>query len=492
MKKYIRIWLCVCLFLLPLISNSQNPPIPNPAIEVRAVWLTTNWGLDWPTQNKSAETQKEELRVILDEFKAMNFNVVLFQARARGRTFYLSDIEPVSPYFNKEAGFDPLAFAVEECHKRGMECHAWIVTFPMERESRPILKTQQNAAKRKKPDYYKLMDDVQWHLDPGHPAARARVLAIVKEIVTKYDVDGIHFDYIRYPDDPRKFPDADTYRTYGKDMTLADWRRDNINKFVFAAYDMVKSIKKWVQVSSAPLGRYKVLPHIRKNDGWTAYETVYQDAGYWMKSGKHDLLFPMMYHRKKYFDPYLEDWLKNSNGRPIVPGLGVYQMTEPQMNWALADITEQMQATRITEVAGQAYFRAKNILNNDKGIKNIITKFNPYPAKLPPLTWLDTTIPNPPIKLRVHKDENKLLHIEWEAPDSTEQYTYTVYFSAEENIDTNNPRNILSTGIRGNSFSFPIILGEFGVYYTVTASDRFHNESKPCEIAFFSHTPYEK
>jgi uncharacterized lipoprotein YddW (UPF0748 family) len=463
-----------------------------PATEIRAVWLTTNWGLDWPTQGASVQVQKEELRRILDRLQQENFNMVLFQTRAQGRVFYKSKIEPLSPFFNHSDDFDPLAFAIEECHKRGLECHAWIITYPMDRAQMQY--TGQGRRRKatpvmNKPDYYKLVDD-RWHLDPGRPETEDLIVSIVSEITSNYDVDGIHFDYIRYPSNTGKFPDEDTYRKYGNGEKLADWRRGNINRLVSRVYDKVKSIKGWVQVSSSPLGRYRVLPHISPNDGWTAYETVFQDAGHWMQSGKHDLVFPMMYHRNRHFYPFLDDWIVNSGGRIVVPGLGVYQMDE--QDWPLTEITDQMRYIRDNKVGGTAYFRAGNLISNLKGIMDSVQAYYPTPAKLPPLTWLNNVAPNSPLDLGVYKDENGRLNLKWNAPDASEDFIYTVYVSQTEDIDLNNANGILATGLRTHSYSFLAEEGEFGFYYAVTASNRYRNESIVCFPAYFSHSANEQ
>lgn len=477
------IFLSLIFFFSILPSNSQAP-----AVEVRAAWLTTNWGLDWPTIGASVETQKAELRAILDELHDQNFNTILFQARAQGRVFYKSKIEPLSQYFNHSDNFDPLAFAIEECHKRGMECHAWIVTYTMEKAKVKYTGRGRNrraVPTERKPDYYKLVGST-WYLDPGRPETRNHILSMVKEIVTNYDVDGIHFDYIRYPSNTQKFPDNDTYKKYGNGKTLHDWRRENINRLVSDVYDEVKSIKKWVQISSSPLGRYKVLPEVSPNDGWTAYETVFQDAGHWMQSGKHDLVFPMMYHKERYFYPYLDDWIKNCNGRIVVPGLGIYQMDE--QNWDLQDILNQMKYIRTNNVKGQAYFRTANILKNLKGIKDSIYSYYPTPAKLPPLTWLSEEAPATPQNILIYKSEGDTLNIVWDAPGNMKDLTYTIYATFTEDVDTNNAENILATGIHDTSYSFPMATGDYGVYYTITASNRYHNEGKTSFTEFFVHS----
>ncbi|MDR1882680.1 MAG: family 10 glycosylhydrolase [Prevotella sp.] len=473
-------------FLFPLSFLAQAPPT-----EVRAVWLATNWGLDWPVQGTSPDAQKKQLCAILDLLQDANFNVVLFQTRVQGRVFYKSGIEPLSAYFNHSGEFDPLAFAIEECHKRGMECHAWLITYPMEKAQ--IKYTGRGKRKKatvinNKPDHYKEVNGT-WFLDPGRPETKKLLASIVNEIVANYDVDGIHFDYIRYPSNTRKFPDDDTYRKYGNGKNLHDWRRDNINQLVTEIYDNVKSIKRWVQISSSPLGRYRVLNHISPNDGWTAYETVFQDAGHWMKSGKHDLLFPMMYYRDHQFYPFLDDWMANSNGRIVVPGLGIYQMDE--QNWPLEDILSQVKYIRDNKIKGQAYFRAGNVFGNPTGIKDSIRAYYSTPAKLPPLTWLDSISPNSPVITQVYKDHEGCLNIKWDSPDDNETFTYNVYASPAEDMDINNPGNILATGLRTNSYSFPASAGEFGYYYFVTASDRYHNESVPCFPAYFVHSEDE-
>lgn len=484
-----KIFVSSVLFFLFSVNIFAQSKIP--ATEIRAVWLTTNWGLDWPTRAGTVDQQKNELRSILNQLQDLHINTIMFQARAQGRAFYNSKYQAKSPLYNHSDGFDPLAFAIEECHLRGMECHAWLIAFPV--ESR-IKKKIGNGKRQKivfvdekKPANYKAFEGT-WYLDPGHPDTEKQLVDIAREIVENYDVDGIHFDYIRYPSNKRIFPDDDTYRKYGNGMNIYDWRRDNINRIVAKIYDTTKSIKKWVQVSSSPLGRYRVLPEIAPNDGWTGYETVFQDAGYWLQSGKHDLVLPMMYYRNRNFEPFLDDWVKNSGGRPVVPGIGVYQMMSNEQNWPISDIESQVNYVRNTGVKGQAYFRAGNIINNLKGLSDTLKIYYPTPAKLLPMKWLDNEAPNSPILTEVYKDQYGNLHVQWDAPDHQEDYTYTVYFSYKDGFDTDDANQILTTGLRSNSYSFPIREGEFGCYYTVTASDRFHNESVPCVSAYFVHS----
>jgi len=265
--------------------------------------------------------------------------------------FYDSRIEPMSSMVvsggRGSAKFDPLAFAVEQCHKRGLECHAWIVTYPLGGD-RHVKSLGAASVVKKNPSIAKKFKG-EWFLDPGNPKTDDYLLSIVEEVVTNYDVDGIHFDYIRYPDNRGLFPDDGMYRIYGKGKTRADWRRDNITRFVEKAYNKVKTIKPWIQVSSSPLGRYRALG--AQGHGWTAFETVYQDAAKWMKVGIHDAIYPMMYYKDQLFYPYVDDWVNYRNGRILVPGLGAYQMIE--LGWSRQDILNQLDYTRRKMLMGR-------------------------------------------------------------------------------------------------------------------------------------------
>ena len=476
------------IFFLLSIYAPLSLKSSNPATEVRAVWLTTNYGLDWPSPGSDPESQKIQLQSILNKLRESNFNTVFFQVRVRGDVFYSSNIEPFNSLATKE--FDPLQFVINECHKRGLKCHAWFVVYPV--GTKKLVASQgRNSVVRKHPELCKFHNG-EWYLNPGNPGTRKYILSLIDEVTHNYDIDGIHLDYIRYPEKAASFPDKDTYRKYGSGMNLADWRRNNINLLVAEIYDHVKEQKPWVQVSSSPVGKYQNLNYDK--GGWTAYESVYQDAAYWLESGKHDALYPMLYYKDEDFYPYLKDWIKYSNNRLIVPGLGAYQLLPHEKNWSLDDITEQVDFIRENEIKGQAYFRAGIITNNTKNINEILKQdYYQFPAKLPPMWWQDNISPNSPINLEAFINDKGKFCLRWQPSDKQEEQTYTVYYAPEENVDVNNPENILVTGIKDNQIELEPTFGEFGLYYSVTASDRFQNESVPCFPAFFYHSnKYEK
>ena len=492
MKKY-----TLALILWGCLLIGKVWAVDPPKTEIRAVWLTTVYGLDWPhrpaTTVEAVQAQKDALIDILDRLWEANFNTVFIQTRLRGDVIYPSAIEPMSSVFfgRKKASYDPLAFVVEECHKRGMECHAWFVTFPVgtdksvrELGRRSVVKKQPKLCKR---------HNGQWYLDPGVPGTTDYLLSLVKEIVNGYDIDGIHFDYIRYPEKATKFPDQRQYNRSGKKRSLADWRRENINRMVYRLYDWVKSAKPWVQVSSSPLGKYNRIEQV-PNAGWTAYESVYQDPKRWMQEGKQDMVVPMMYYLHKNFFPFVDNWVENSNGRLVVPGLGAYRIDQSEGDWEVTDITDQIDYSRYFGGAGAAFFRCGNVLFNPKGLyKELKEHYYKYPAQLPPLTWLNDSVPAAPEEIRVERVDDEL-RLSWDKPASEQQaLTYTVYYSLKDSIRTDQAKCILATQVRENELYLPVKPGaEQGYTFSVTASTRYHIESKPSPETFYYHSKYVK
>ena len=493
MKRYLYI------ALLSLIGLMLRAEVPSPKHEIRAVWLTTIYGLDWPQKPATTEygrkMQQQELCQILDRLKEANFNMVFVQVRMRGDVIYKSAIEPASKTFSGKygvmPGYDPLAFVIEECHKRGMECHAWMVTFPVGTDK--IVKEQgRNSVVKRMPSLCKRFNG-EWYLDPGVPGTDQYILSLVKEIVNGYDVDGIHFDYIRYPEEAKKFPDRAAYNKSGKGMPLDEWRRSNITRMVSMIYDWVKGVKPWIQVSSSPLGKYSRIPKV-PNAGWTAYESVYQDPGKWLQQGKHDMVVPMMYYKFDNFFPFVDNWVEISNGRIVVPGLWAYRMDKKEADWEKNDITDQIDYSRYYGGAGCSFFRCANVLDNTKGIydelKNVYYK---YPAQLPPLKWLDDAVPEAPSEIKVRKENNEL-ELTWDVPEGkSDSLSYTVYYAINDSVDTQTSSHMLATGVRGNSFRLPLTDETERMYsFCVTSSTRYRIESKPSKETIYYLLPYEK
>ena len=435
------------LLLIPFLTAFAQTA---PKYEIRATWLTTLGGMDWPSAKavsaSGIKKQQEELCHILDELQQANFNTVLFQTRLRGDVIYPSQFEPFAESLTgtegKNPGYDPLRFAIEEWQFNG-----------------------------------------SWYLDPGNPETDDYLANIVREIVSGYDVDGIHLDYIRYPEQGERFPDQSTYRKYGKKQDLKQWRRNNITRIVRRIYTETKSLKPWVKVSSSPIGKYRDTGRY-SSQGWNAYDEVYQDAQQWLREGIHDALFPMMYFRGNHFYPFALDWKENKNGRWIVPGLGIYFLHPSELDWKLDEVVRQIYFIRSIGLDGQAYFRTRFLTDNTKGIFDEIKQhFYPLPAVVPPMTWTDSIAPSTPTN-PVFISPERGVHLQWTAStDNLSPVYYRVYASDTYPVDTHNPANLIEARTDSTHYTYvPEVPWQEYLYWAVTAVDRCGNESEPLEF----------
>lgn len=472
------LYIIFILFHLAVASYGQSfyAVNPNPKYEVRAVWLTTIGGIDWPhsyaQSERSAEKQKEELRAILDRLQKANINTVLLQTRIRATTIYPSQYEPwdgcLSGFPGKSPGYDALQFAIDECHKRGMEVHAWVVTIPVGKWNsygcRQLRKRFPRLIKRIDQDGY---------MDPEATQTGCYLAEMCREIVQRYDVDGIHLDYIRYPE-TWKF-------RIGKDQA-----RGNITRIVEKIHQAVKKEKPWVKMSCSPIGKFDDLSRYWSH-GWNAYTKVAQDAQAWLKDGLMDELFPMMYFRGDQFFPFAIDWKEHSYGKIIAPGLGIYFLDPKEGKWNISDITSELYHLRnIGE--GHAFFRNKFLLDNHQGVYDFVTAhFNRYPALVPPMTWESNKRPQQPVTLCIEENEgtttlrwdNSLQYEDGTAIKTPSIYN-NVYASNEYPVDVHDARNLILT--RTTRRQLTTRTGNTPTYYAVTTTDGFGNESRAKQL----------
>ena len=469
------------------------PDYQSPQREVRAMWLTTLQGLDWPYKAArtpaETEVQKQTLCQILDQLQAAGINTVLFQTRIRSTTSYPSAIEPWDAVYTDTPGkaplYDPLQFALDECHKRQMELHAWVVAFP-------ICKTNvQKALGRKSlpslhPELCQRCGD-QWMMDPGVPGTADYIAGICEEIVKNYQVDGIHLDYIRYPEQGIPFNDNRTYRKYGKGKNKAEWRRENVTRVVQKIHDAVKGVRPWVKISCSPVGKHADLRQ-QSSYGWNARNAVYQDAQAWLRDGLMDILFPMMYFDGKHFYPFAADWQDNAHGRWIVPGLGIYFLHERQKDWDLDIIRRQMFFSRQIGAAGQAQFRSKFFTDNVKGLYDFAAgDFYREKVRTPAMTWEDSIAPTGPAAQIEVQRHNLYLH--WRAARDNAPatpVTYNVYYCPNDSLDVRQSE-LLAYGIQDTTYVLtPALPARLRGYYAVTASDAYGNESSGKAVSAYT------
>ncbi len=488
-RFYILLTLLLCMaagfsqdFGLPL-------SIPSPRHEVRAVWLTTLSGLDWPhtkaTTEAEAAQQREELCQTLDRLQAAGINTVFFQTRIRSTVAYPSAIEPWDGAFTGTPGqappYDPLRFALDECHKRGMELHAWVVAFP-------ICKTKvekqlgRRSLPRKHSELCRKCGD-QWMMDPGEPGTADYIAAICAEIVQNYDVDGIHLDYIRYPEKSIAWNDRNTYRKYGKGQNINDWRRENVTRVVRRIHVAVKGIRPWVKLSCSPVGKHDDLPR-QSSYGWNARGAVSQDAQAWLKEGLMDCLFPMMYFDGKHFYPFAQDWQENAAGRIVAPGLGIYFLHPREKDWELNTITRQLNFCRQLGMGGTAHFRSKFLTDNVKGLYDYVTgNFHRRLALIPPMTWADSIQPDAP-KVKAEA-RGRSLQLAWNPIADETPIKYNIYRLPSDTATLDEAR-LIARGLTETGYTHtPALSAELYAIYAVTATDAYGNESrlkKGCNI----------
>lgn len=338
-------------------------------VPTRAVWLTTVGGLDWPrtyaTDAATRRRQQRELTEMLDTLKRIGINTVLLQTRVRATVIYPSALEPwdaaMSGTAGTSPGYDPLAFAVDECHKRGMQLHAWVVAIPAGKWNSYGCRRLRNRY----PSLVKKIDDTGY-LNPEQPQTGDVIAAVCGEIVSNYDVDGIHLDYIRYPEtwkirvtgDRARACITSIVRKVNQAVRDAERRRPAVGR-----------LTERVEISCSPIGKYRDLARYSSH-GWNAYGKG-QDAEAWLRGGLVDRLYPMMYFKGDGFYPFAIDWSERSHGKEIVCGLGIYFLDRRHGDWDISEIKRQMYVARSLGM-GVCFFRARFLYDNTQGIYDFL------------------------------------------------------------------------------------------------------------------------
>jgi uncharacterized lipoprotein YddW (UPF0748 family) len=465
--------LCPVMFTAAA-ARAQVPPPPK--CEVRAVWITTTSGLDWPRSRDRSE-QQQSLRNMVAAIRAAHLNTIFFQARARGDAYYRSAYEPwaenLTGTLGKDPGWDPLGFLLKEAHAAGLEVHAWFNVYKVRGPARPAPSSPQHPA-RAHPDWIVPYEGEGW-FDPGRPEVHDYLLQVAIDLLRHYDLDGMHFDFLRYPG--RDFPDDETYRRYGAGINRDDWRRANIDRFVAAVYDSATALKPLLKVGSAPVGVFK---GGNGNNGWGAFSNYFQDSQGWLRDGKEDYLAPQIYWDigespgDPDFTTLARSWSENAAGRQMYAGVAAYK---PEV---LEQIPEQIDVTRRLGMAGQAFFRYDHVRDTAVFGGRYATL-----ANIPPMPWKDPLAPNPPGTVAVTESGPGLFSIEWTAPpraaDGDGATSYNVYRWTSAAIPFDDPHSLVAIVPEGRTFYADTVSSPEGVryYFAVAALDRANNESTP-------------
>ncbi|MCV2367980.1 glycoside hydrolase family 10 protein [Roseateles oligotrophus] len=379
--------------------------------EFRAAWVATVANIDWPSRKglSSAEQQAEVL-ALLDRASALKLNALILQVRSSADAIYPSALEPWSEYLSGTQGqapepfYDPLALWVSEAHRRGIELHVWFNPFRA-RQSGAKSEAAPQHLSRSQPTWVKPYGDQQW-IDPGEPAAAEHALAVIADVLRRYDVDAVHIDDYFYPyplqDGVSKqeidFPDEPAWRRYsqaGGALERADWRRQNVDRLVQRIAELVKRTRPWVRFGISPFGLPKPALRPAGIAGFSQYDKLYADVERWLNEGWLDYLAPQLYwpiaQKPQAFGVLLDYWHgQNLQGRHIWPGLFTSKLTDKPDSWPLDEILQQIELVRQRRPgSGHAHFSMVALLQNRRGLADALMA-GPYAeaALVPATPWL--------------------------------------------------------------------------------------------------------
>lgn len=487
MKKILSTFIMGCLALSCMIAQ-------NPKREFRGAWLHTVGQKQYA--QKTTEENKRYLREQLDLLKAAGVNAIIFQVRPQADALYPSKLEPWSRHLTGKAGvapspkWDPLQFMIEESHARGMELHAWLNPYRVTTSSKEVL--PKNHIYYKHPERF-VSYDGKMYFDPGLPENIKFIEDVVKDIVTRYDVDAIHMDdyFYPYPKEGEDFPDKASYEKYGNKMDVGDWRRQNVNVLIEGLHDVIIANKPWVRLGISPFGIWRNKtsdPKGSDTNGLQNYDQLYADVLLWTEKGWVDYMLPQLYweleHPKASSEKLAYWWNENGNGRHMYFGQDVNRtMTKLDIEPSTDknQLAHKIRLSReLPNVQGNCWWPGYSVAKNFKNIADSLTMNQQSTiALVPAYTWIDNIAPSEVANLKGTQANNNVM-LQWDAPKTKDKLqqarAFVVYrFVKGEEIDLGNPASI-QTVTYGNSF-IDANVDKGNYVYVVTVLDRANNES---------------
>lgn len=448
-------------------SSEVVPPVER---EFRAAWVACVYNIDWPTRaGLGIATQQAELRAILDRMVSLKMNAMIFQVRPNADAVYQSSLEPwshwVSGVQGKSPGYDPLAYCLEQAHERGIEVHAWF--NPFRALPNRTIPTANNHVVRTHPSIIRDFKTYQW-MDPSSPFARERALAVIMDVVNRYDVDGVHIDDYFYP-----YPDVDAEgraKQVFPDGKTPEARRAATDGFVKAMYAAVKARKPWVRVGISPFGIWR--PGVP--EGTTAridaYHHLAADSRKWLQEGWCDYLSPQLYWRIEGPQSFrrLLGWWRTIGTRPVWPGLATARINSTEdPGRPVSEMIKQVALTRSmgSHDKGHVFWSMTSLMKNRGGISDeLVKQVYQEHSLVPPMPWLSRVLPKTPVVL-AEQSAGKVKLVWTKVPDCTK---YVVQTRTGETWQT-----------RSLTGATKMILGEVPDAIAVSAVDRYGNLSPP-------------
>lgn len=470
--------------------------------EVRSVWMATVWALDWPSSTSSTTAQKNEMVKYLDVLQKNNFNAVYFQVRTMSDAFYKSSYEPWSSYLTgtrgKDPGWDPLAFVVEECHKRGMECHAWVNPYRFSTGSN--WSTVQDQALKSAGmllAYTKSDGKTTTILNPGLESVRKRIVDVCKEIISNYDVDGLVFDDYFYPEGipvTSSAGDYDLWQKSGASMTFGDWRRNNVNQMVADVYNMVQQQKPYVRFGISPAGAACTSAAVAAKHGidrcpvasdWQ-YDGIFSDPVAWLEAGTIDYISPQLYwktnHKTNPFGPMTKWWsyVAKHFGRHHYASHSISFLNSSNTTGDWEEIGKQVQFSRDyteNEAPGAVFYSAAYVTGKKQSGFGEWLQVNKFRNKAltPAIDWKKSDLE----KVQVSALNKGATVLSWTGVDNVRYSVYAVPESVNvETLDSNIPAEYLLGVSYKTTYTMPDDK-KSGYNYAVCVLDRYGNEYEP-------------
>lgn len=470
--------------------------------EVRSVWMATVWALDWPSSTSSTTAQKNEMVKYLDVLQKNNFNAVYFQVRTMSDAFYKSSYEPWSSYLTgtrgKDPGWDPLAFVVEECHKRGMECHAWVNPYRFSTGSN--WSTAQDQALKSAGmllAYTKSDGKTTTILNPGLESVRKRIVDVCKEIISNYDVDGLVFDDYFYPEGipvTSSAGDYDLWQKSGASMTFGDWRRNNVNQMVADVYNMVQQQKPYVRFGISPAGAACTSAAVAAKHGidrcpvasdWQ-YDGIFSDPVAWLEAGTIDYISPQLYwktnHKTNPFGPMTKWWsyVAKHFGRHHYASHSISFLNSSNTASDWEEIGKQVQFSRDyteNEAPGAVFYSAAYVTGKKQSGFGEWLQVNKFQNKAltPAIDWKKSDLE----KVQVSALSKRATVLSWAGVDNVRYSVYAVPESVNvETLDSNIPAEYLLGVSYKTTYTMPDDK-KSGYNYAVCVLDRYGNEYEP-------------
>ncbi len=465
--------------------------------ELRGVWITTQFNLDWPSKpGLEARVQQEELSDIFANLVSLNFNAVFLQVRGAGDALYPSAYAPWAKVLSGRLGtppeplYDPLSFALKEAHHSGLEFHAWMNPFRVAQSFSEDTDFPARHIYRKHPEWC-LAYARKLYLDPGIPAARAYLIEVIEELLRQYEVDGLHFDdyFYPYPSAGLEFPDSSSYRLYNPDsLERGGWRRQNINRFIEGVRESLLRLRPEIEFGISSFGVWRNLEDDKRGSatraGIRSYDDLYADVLYWIEEGWIDYVLPQLYFSRSLkaadFDVLIDWWERVGNRVDLYIGHSLYKIgNNPDPQWQDPGEMPAQIASARQKSRGSVFFRYGFLEKNPLGIRDSLANhLYQQPAILPLENYGFQPRPLFPLGLRVRSRKGGII-LNWD--DDTDKRGYYAIYKSVGKTAVNTSQAHLFALHHGDINSWQDTTAKLlkKYHYKMTRLDTHHQESSP-------------